>query len=692
MANVCTEDRLMAMCCRDSFLEFVMQFWECVPGAGKLVLNWHIELVCAELQEMAERVFVGQPKEHDWALNISPGTSKSTIISILFPAWVWTRMPGARVMTASHTENLVLDLANKSRDVIRHEKYSKYFPEIELAPAQDAKGYYRNTAGGDRYTCTVAGKSPMGFHGHFLIVDDPIDPKKVLSAAELKTAADFMTEVISTRKVDKEVTVTLLVMQRLGVGDPTEVMLEQAKVEGAAKVRHICLPGELLAAKKPVGGDGASEELPDYGVQPPELAARYIDGLMDPRRLSRRVLTEFKAKGDHFYATQILQRPYARSGGLFKFDWFYFNKPVKAAPFAVVRVRYWDRAASEGSAACETSGTLLAKDAVGKYYVEHNTHGRWEPGERNRRMLATAHADRNRYGETHEPVIWIEREGGSSGRDAWLEIVRVLAGFKVREHNVSREGNKLIRAEPWATQWEAGNVVLVNDGTWDINYFVNQHVAFTGISGLMDVVDSSSGSFNRLANSTNSPGTIHVRQLRRRGENDSKLRLIICSLDQLESMVIDEPHVVIVLADPPRTLTPNDIITSLAPALPENENRLRMCTVAFADINPPEVQEQWSVPYEPYDRPPSQLVVTKELGKRLWVTILKKGGGPAPKMIVVAGNGDRRGLSVAYGICDALRMPRTIVENLLGSLEMPADAPNDHVFQVVRSSRQMVLE
>jgi hypothetical protein len=47
-----------------------------------------------------------------------------------------------RFITASHTQNLAFDLANKSRQVITSDKYKKFFPEVELDSTQAAKGYY----------------------------------------------------------------------------------------------------------------------------------------------------------------------------------------------------------------------------------------------------------------------------------------------------------------------------------------------------------------------------------------------------------------------------------------------------------------------------------------------------------------------------------------------------------------------
>lgn len=286
------EWKLLASVCRSSFKVFVKNFWDCVPGAGsQLKWNWHLDIMCDELQEIAERVFRGEPRTHDTVINISPGTTKSTVCSILFHPWTWTRMPTARHLSASHTDQLVLDHAAKARDVIRSEKYQRCFPEIALSPEQDTKSYYRNTLGGDRLTCTVAGKSPMGFHSHFATIDDPIDPKKAKSDLEIKTASQFMTEVIPTRKVDKEISVTILVMQRLSLNDPTQVMLDTASREGAVPVRHYRIPATL-----------------DYDVQPESLKRYYVDGLMDPVRLTKKTLDGFRATlGPYGYAGQFGQ-------------------------------------------------------------------------------------------------------------------------------------------------------------------------------------------------------------------------------------------------------------------------------------------------------------------------------------------------------------------------------------------------
>ena len=103
---------------------------------------------------------------------------------------------------------------------------------------------------------------------------------------------------LSTRKVNKSVTPTILVMQRLHTDDCTGNWLSK---EGK-KIKHICLPGEI-----------------SKDVQPIELKDRYIDGLLDVNRLNRNDLTELKINlGSYGYAGQIMQIPAPTDGGIWK--------------------------------------------------------------------------------------------------------------------------------------------------------------------------------------------------------------------------------------------------------------------------------------------------------------------------------------------------------------------------------------
>lgn len=407
----------LAYACQSSFEFFMREFWGEIPGvkSDELKWNWHLSYLCKTLQQDAERVFQGLPRLHDRVYNLPPGTSKSSIVSIGYPCWIWCRMPRARIITGSHTESLVLDLSGKSRDVIKSEKYRELFPEVRIRHDRDAKGEYANTVGGERRVSTVGGKSPLGFHAHFLIIDDPIDPQKVLSDLERNTAGEYMTKYIANRKVDKEVAFTVLVMQRLGVQDPTDIFLEQAKKEGAAKVEHVCLPAEL---KKDEYGKWKTGN-----VKPPELTKKYINGLMDPIRLNRTVLNENKARGALFYATQFDQEPYIAGGGMFK-D-IYFNKRVKAAPYNARRVRYYDRACLIAGTMVETSNgpKPIEKIKVGEFVLTRKGYKRVKWAGATKTVTKLVKVDFNNGASiiaTPEHKIWTENRG-------WIEIDSIVS-------------------------------------------------------------------------------------------------------------------------------------------------------------------------------------------------------------------------------------------------------------------------
>ncbi len=333
-----TEAQVEASICRASFADFVKCFWETVKGAGTLEWNWHMDVLCDEMQTVAERVFRSEKRAYDLVINVPPGTSKSTVVSILFPAWVWTRMPGARFLSATHTDKLALDLSSKCRDVIISDKYDSYFPNIELI--KDTESYFRNSNGGDRNTCTVGGKTPTGFHASFIIVDDPIDPEGVRSDADLDKADRFVTNVIPGRKTKKAVSVTIMVMQRLHWRDPTYVMEENAKKPGAFPLRKISLPGELTPKVSP--------PIEELRQRHPE-AYDNDGGLLDPNRLGTEVIADYKAKGIYFYNAQVLQDPEAPGGNMFEREWFKFERE---APYECIRIRAYDRA-------CLIAGTMV---------------------------------------------------------------------------------------------------------------------------------------------------------------------------------------------------------------------------------------------------------------------------------------------------------------------------------------------
>jgi predicted phage terminase large subunit-like protein len=276
-------------------------FWNTIIPE-ELVDNWHIKFLCDQLQEIGECLKAREPWTFNTLIiNIPPGTSKTTIVSIMFPAWLWCIDPTLKILSGTYSGDLSVQHAVRSRDIIQSEMYQELFPDVAMKKDENNKTGYTNTKNGARMATSVGGTA-TGTHAHLILIDDPLSAKQAQSEAERKSANDFLTQTLSTRKVNKDLTVTILVMQRLHEDDPTGMLLSNPQKQ----VKHICLPGEL------------SED-----IKPLEARQYYIDKLLDPVRLSANTLRNMQIDlGSYGYAGQIMQRPAPKEGELIKKQWF----------------------------------------------------------------------------------------------------------------------------------------------------------------------------------------------------------------------------------------------------------------------------------------------------------------------------------------------------------------------------------
>lgn len=295
-------DQAAAALCRKpgGFYFFVQEFWEVIIPE-KPVWNWHIEYLCNEMEPVLWRLVRREDKIEDVIINIPPGTSKSTIMSIMLPAFAWGIDPSLRLLLLSYTDPVAIGFSMKCRDIVQSDKYRRYFPDVKIRKDSNSKAEIQNTKHGQIYA-TGLGGSITGKHFHYIGIDDPLNPKEAASEAECAAASSLIDSTLSTRKVNKASTVTSLIMQRLSDLDPTAHLLGKKE----KKIKHIRLPGEVID-----------------GPLPAELAKNYsTDGLLDPVRLTKSMLGELLTDlGSANYAGQISQQPVPKGGLIWK-KWF----------------------------------------------------------------------------------------------------------------------------------------------------------------------------------------------------------------------------------------------------------------------------------------------------------------------------------------------------------------------------------
>lgn len=465
-----SEDEVCAELCRESFYDFVREFWPTIIDEDP-VWNWHIEFLCQEFQKIAERVFAGLPLEADTTVNISPGTTKTTIISVMLPAWIWTRMPNARIASISYAHDQATIASQLSRDLITNDRYRRMFPEIELRDDTNAKAHYANTLKGYRFACGIDGQI-LGKHFHFIIVDDPLSPEQAASEAEIKIVNRFMERTLPSRKVDKKITPIILIMQRLHENDPAGVRLEKA--EAGMPHNWVCLPAELTDDVRP-------EFCRDY----------YIDGLMDPVRLDAKTLSKIqKDQGDFVYAGQYLQRPIPEGMAMFHVDKIKIEDEVPSDVRIVRMVRSWDKAGTEGAGKFSV-GFKMGIDQYDHLWILDVKRDRLDSSRRERLIKRTAQED------TKAVWVGVEQEPGSGGKHSGQVTVKNLIGFRAQAIAVGKsDGDKIARAYGFSCQVNSGNVSMIR-GPWN-NALLNE-LRYFPFSKYKDQVDAGSQAVNMLS-------------------------------------------------------------------------------------------------------------------------------------------------------------------------------------------------
>lgn len=296
--------------CKKSLLFTLVYFWDTIVR-DEMRYNWHLSYLCSELQKVGENVIARNEKTYDLIINIPPGTTKSTITTIVFPVWLWINDPSIRIISNSYSLAISIEHSMRSRDIIDSEKFKALFPEIKIRGDKSGKQHYENIKGGSRYAVSTGG-SVTGSHAHIIINDDPQNPTQAESELG-RIQANEHTKTLATRKVDKSLTPTILIMQRLHEKDVTGYMLE--KKEGA--IKHIKLPSEVTSQTIPYPHDEV--------IDGKTILEHYEEagGVLDKFRLTTKNIEEAKLDlGTRGYNGQFLQNPTVEEGDIVKKEWF----------------------------------------------------------------------------------------------------------------------------------------------------------------------------------------------------------------------------------------------------------------------------------------------------------------------------------------------------------------------------------
>jgi len=410
-----------------SFRAFAEAAFSQVEPGVTFLPNWHIDAICDHM----EAVFRNDIK--DLVINVPPGSMKSLLVCTLYPAWAWTQDPGRRGIYASYAADLANRDSLRCRQLIESPWYQARWGEAATAPEwrkvvhnhdQWAVQRFSNAAAGFRMATTVAGRL-VGYHGHDLVVDDPIKPDECTDLA-LDKAATWWTKGMVTRRLPGAH--RIVIMQRLHERD----------------LAGISIDAGFNALVVPMRSEKTLRTRTPLRVVDPRTE---IDQPLWPARWTEQELIELEADlGPRQVAAQLQQRPAPAEGAIFTHSMvrYYKAHPALRRMRVILSVDANFKATSQGSyAVIQTWGSI-----GGDQYLLDQVRERFAFSdllEAVRRMAAKW---------STASTILIEDKANGPAIISVLE--KELSGVIPCEPH----GDKVQRAHAVEPMWAAGNVHL----------------------------------------------------------------------------------------------------------------------------------------------------------------------------------------------------------------------------------------
>ena len=428
--------------------------------------GWFTQDLATHLYEFYQDLVAG--KRPILCIHTPPQHSKSMTV-LDFAAWLAGRRPQTQIVYAAFSERLGTRANLRIQRSLERDLYRMAFPNTRLNPPGEP-GALRNhevleflDSGGGLWRNTTVKGSINGEGFDLMIVDDPMKGRaEAHSQIERDRVWLWFTDDLLPRQ--SEYAGLLFIGTRWHLDDPAGRLHERF----GKRVKILRYPA-----------------IAEQDELHRRMGAPLFPGLKSAEFLAERRATLTQASWQALYQ----QTPIVAGGGMFPLDKIDIIPASPATSEVVSAARYWDKAGTADGGAY-SAGVLMLRMREGNYVVVDVRRGQWSALDRERMIKQTAQVDHDLYPTTK---IYVEQEPGSGGKESAESSVRSLAGFSVYADKVS--GKKEVRADPFAAQWQAGNVRLVS-GDWNRAY-LDEHEHFPS-GKYKDQVDASAGAFNKI--------------------------------------------------------------------------------------------------------------------------------------------------------------------------------------------------
>jgi predicted phage terminase large subunit-like protein len=473
----------------ESLAEFVRQAWHVIEPGQPYIHGWHVDFICEHLEAISDGVEMEDGTPYNRLLiNIPPGTMKSLLLNVFWPAWEWgpRNQPHLRYVCAAHKiENLSARDSRRMRELITSEWYqARWGDRVKLSRDQNEKLNFVNSATGFRIATAIT--SLTGIRGDRVIIDDPHSVDSAGSDTMRASEVETFLEAVPSRLTNPIQSAIVVIMQRLHEEDVSGVIINKK-----LNYDHICLPMRFEAWRA-----GLPTKL---GICDP----REEEGeLLFPARFPEYVVDrDERVMGPYATAGQFQQRPEPRGGGVIKREWWqpWEEKAYPPMDFVIASLDTAYTTKTENDFSALTVWGIFTSGMIAE--VTTRTISR-----ENKLMDVTTSIERA-YSETAPKVMlmsgWqerlelhdlVEKVANTCRR---MRIDRLIIEDKAAGHSVAQEIRRLYGHEDWAVQ-------LINPGANDklarlysVQHLFAQGMIYAPIKQWAEMVISQMATFPR---------------------------------------------------------------------------------------------------------------------------------------------------------------------------------------------------
>lgn len=398
---------------------FVRLMWPVLEPATAFADGWWPRSWCEHLEAVTDGTItrlIG---------NCPPGSTKSLLTNVFWPAWVWgpKNKPWMRFLTAAYTQGLTERDNDRMRQLVQSPEYQNRWGH--RFKANDSKIVYQNDKTGWKIASSVSG-TITGMRADVFICDDPNNIKETESPTVRASTNQFLSEVLPTRLNSIKRSAIVVIQQRTHEEDATGFLLRPER--GGDRWTYVMVP--MLYDPTWTCGETT------IGWRDP----RTIEGeLFWPERFSpeevkilREDLTEYA------WAGQMQQHPEPRGGAIIKRDWWKLYGKADEDP-TTVKLRF--PAFSYLVASLDCALTDKSENDPSALVVL----GVWVVPQTDRMAVMVVHC----WAERHQMNALVRRVADTCDK---YHVDRLIIENKANGHSVQQELRRMYAGAEWSVE------------------------------------------------------------------------------------------------------------------------------------------------------------------------------------------------------------------------------------------------